>query len=42
MGQKGNFAVFESSNIFETGKITPTKLDTNVHFIVLMTKTNHA
>ena len=26
MGQKGKLAVFESSNIFETGKVTPTKI----------------
>ena len=26
MGRKGNLAVFESSNIFETGKVTPTKI----------------
>ena len=26
MGRKGNFAVFESSNISETGKVTPTKI----------------
>ena len=27
MGQKGNLAVFEGSNIFETGEVTPTKID---------------
>ena len=27
MGRKGNLAVFESSNISETKKITPTKID---------------
>ena len=26
MGRKGNLAVFESSNISETGKVTPTKI----------------
>ena len=26
MGQKGNLAVFESSNISETGIVTPTKI----------------
>ena len=26
MGQKGNLAVFESSNISETEKVTPTKI----------------
>ena len=26
MGQKGNLVVFESSNIFETGEVTPTKI----------------
>ena len=29
MGRKGNFAVFEGSNIFETEEVTPTK--TGVH-----------
>ena len=42
MGQKGNLAVFEGNSISETGKITPIKLYTNVHFIILMTKTNDA
>ena len=27
MGQKGNLAVFEGSNIFETEEVTPTKID---------------
>ena len=26
MGQKGKLVVFESSNISETGKVTPTKI----------------
>ena len=26
MGQKGNLAVFESSNISKTGEVTPTKI----------------
>ena len=26
MGQKGNLTVFEGSNIFETGEVTPTKI----------------
>ena len=26
MGRKGNLAVFESSNISETGQVTPTKI----------------
>ena len=26
MGRKGNLAVFESSNISETGDVTPTKI----------------
>ena len=26
MGRKGNLAVFESSSISETGKVTPTKI----------------
>ena len=26
MGRKGNLAVFESSGIFETGEVTPTKI----------------
>ena len=27
MGQKGNLAVFEGSNISETEEVTPTKID---------------
>ena len=26
MGQKGNLAIFESTNISETGEVTPTKI----------------
>ena len=26
MGRKGNLAIFESSNISETGEVTPTKI----------------
>ena len=26
MGQKGNLAIFESSNISKTGEVTPTKI----------------
>ena len=33
MGQKGYFAVFESSNISETGEVTPTKIGVNVCYI---------
>ena len=29
MVQKGNLAVFEGSNISETGKVTPTKIGVN-------------
>ena len=29
MGQKGNLAVFESSNISETEEVTPTKIGVN-------------
>ena len=29
MGRKGNLVVFESSNISETGKTTPTKIGVN-------------
>ena len=29
MGRRGNLAVFESSNISETGETTPTKIDVN-------------
>ena len=32
MGQKGNLAVFESSNIFETGETMPTKFDVHAFF----------
>ena len=30
MVKKGNLAVFESSNIFETGEVTPTKIGVQV------------
>ena len=30
MLRKGNLAVFESSNISETGEVTPTKIDVHV------------
>ena len=30
MGRKGNLAVFESSGISETEKVTPTKIDVHV------------
>ena len=30
MGQKGNLAVFESSNISKTGEVTPTKIGVDV------------
>ena len=33
MGRKGNLTVFESSNISETGEITPTKIGVNVCYI---------
>ena len=33
MGQKGNLAVFESSNISETGEVTPTKIGVDVCYI---------
>ena len=33
MGRKGKLAVFESSNIFETGEVTPTKIGVNVCYI---------
>ena len=33
MGQKGKLAVFESSNISETGKVTPTKIGVYVCYI---------
>ena len=35
MGQRGNLAVFESSNIFETGEVTPTKIGVYVFYINL-------
>ena len=33
MGRKGNLAVFESSNISETGEVTPTKIGVHVCYI---------
>ena len=33
MGRKGKLAVFESSNISETGEVTPTKIGENVCYI---------
>ena len=33
MGRKGKLAVFESSNISETGKVTPTKIGVYVCYI---------
>ena len=33
MGQKGKLAVFESSNISETGEVTPTKIGAHVFYI---------
>ena len=30
MGRKGDLAVFESSNISETGEVTPTKIGVHV------------
>ena len=30
MGRKGKMAVFESSNISETGEVTPTKIGVHV------------
>ena len=33
MVRKGNFAVFESSGIFETGEVTPTKIGVNACYI---------
>ena len=33
MGQKGKLAIFESSNISETGEITPTKIGVYVCYI---------
>ena len=35
MGRKGNLAVFESSNISETGEVTPTKIGEHVCYINL-------
>ena len=35
MGQRGNLAVFESSNISETGEVTPTKIGVYVFYINL-------
>ena len=31
MGRKGNLAIFESSNISETGEVMPTKIGANVY-----------
>ena len=33
MGRKGKLAVFESNNISETGKVTPTKIGVYVCYI---------
>ena len=33
MGRKGNLVVFESSNISETGEVTPTEIGMNVCYI---------
>ena len=33
MGRKGKLAVFESSNISETGKVTPTKIGIHICYI---------
>ena len=33
MGRKGNLAVFGSSNISETGEVTPTKIAVHVCYI---------
>ena len=33
MGQKGNLAVFESSDIFETREATPTKIGAHACYI---------
>ena len=33
MGQKGNLAVFESSNISETKEVTPTKIGVHACYI---------
>ena len=35
MGRRGNLAVLESSNISETGEVTPTKIDVHVCYINL-------
>ena len=33
MGRRGNLDIFESSNISETGKVTPTKIGVYVCYI---------
>ena len=33
MGRKGKLAIFESSNISETGEVTPTKIGVHVCYI---------
>ena len=33
MGRKGNLAVFEGSNISETGEVTPTKIGVHACYI---------
>ena len=33
MGRKGKMVVFESSDIFETGEVTPTKIGVHVCYI---------
>ena len=33
MGRRGKMVVFESSGIFETGKVTPTKIGVDVCYI---------
>ena len=33
MVRKGNLAVFESSGISKTGKVTPTKIGVNAYYI---------
>ena len=33
MGQKGNLAIFEGSNISETGEVTPTKIGVHACYI---------
>ena len=35
MGQRGNLAVFESTNISETGEVMPTKIGVYVFYINL-------